>query len=99
MVNVELACPPLVNCTCAGAHEQVGANGGAGDTVQVNVTIPANPPVDANVNVAVADWPGVTELGVGEDGAETLKSGAIVTISERSTVNCSAPDVPAIASM
>jgi hypothetical protein len=81
-VNVDVACPPLVNVACAGLNEHVGAHAGAGDTVQVNVTVPVNPPVETAVTVAVADCPAVTELGVAEDGAEMLKPGcAGITIS------------------
>jgi hypothetical protein len=94
-VNVDVACPPLVNVACAGLNEHVGANDGAGDTVQVKFTVPVNPPVDPTVTVVVADCPAVTELGVAEDGAETPKSGGVgFTVSEGFTVNCSFPDVP-----
>ena len=70
-VNVDVACPPLATCTCAGLNEQVGANAGVGETEQVNATVPLNPPPVPTVTVAFADWPGVTELGVGDVGAET----------------------------
>lgn len=96
-LNVDVVCPPLVNVACAGLNEHVGAIVGAGDTVQVNVTIPVNPPVDPKVTVAVPDCPGITELGVAEDGAATLKSGgAAFTLSVGCMPNCSFPDVPII---
>jgi hypothetical protein len=96
-VNADVACPPLVSVACAGLNEHVGAIVGAGDTVQVKFTVPANPPVDPKVTVAVPDCPGITELGVAEGGAETLKSGgAGFTISVGCTPNCSFPDVPTI---
>src|SRR5580698_3593052 len=98
-VNVDVACPPLVNVTCAGFNEHVGADAGAGVTVQVNVTAPVNPPLETAVTVAVADCPAVTELGVAEDGAEMPKpSCAGFTVSVGCTPNCSLPDVPIIES-
>jgi len=106
-VNVDVTCPPFVTCPCAGFNEHTGANAGAGDTLQLNATAPANPPVDPTVTVAFADWPGVTGFGVVDDGAEMLKSGAAgFTLSEGYTVNCSlvslkgcgGPNVPVIPS-
>ena len=70
-VNVDVACPPFVTGTCAGFKEQVGANACVGDTEQVSATVPVNPPPGLTVTVASADWPGVTELGVSDVGAET----------------------------
>jgi len=94
-VNVDVACPPLVNVACAGLNEHVGANDGAGDIVQVKFTVPVNPPVDPTVTVAVADCPAVTEPGLAEDGAEMLKfGGAGFTVSVGFTLNCSLPDAP-----
>jgi hypothetical protein len=99
IVNVDVACPPLVNVACAGLNEHVGANDGAGDTAQVNATVPVNPPVDPTVTVAVADCPAITELGVVEDGPEMLKAGgAGFTSSVGCTPNRSLPDVPTIVS-
>ena len=63
--------------------------------MQVNVTVPVNPPVDPTVTLAIPAWPGITELGVVEDGAEMLKSGGPgFTVSEGCTPSFSLPDVP-----
>jgi hypothetical protein len=65
--------------------------------VQVNATVPVNPPVDPTVTLAIPDWPGATELGFVVVGAETLKSGAAgFSVSEGCTLNCSSPDAPVI---
>jgi hypothetical protein len=99
-VNVEVADPLPVTATLAGLNEHVGAGAEAGDTEQLNATVPVNPPVGSTVTVAVADWPGITELGVSDDGAETVKSGGSgFTVRVGLTLNCSLPDVPVIASV
>jgi hypothetical protein len=69
-VNVDVACPLFVTCTCAGFNEHTGADAGAGDTLQVNATVPLNPADGLTVTVAFADWPGITELGVRDAGAK-----------------------------
>ena len=99
-VNVDVACPPRVSVACAGLNEHVGASDGTGVTLQLNVTVPVNPPLETAVTVAVADCPAVTELGVVEVGTDTLKLGcAGFTVSVGCTPNCSLPEVPIIVSL
>jgi hypothetical protein len=82
IVSVDVADPP-VTCTCAGLSEHVGADAGIGDTEQVNATVPVNPPAGLTVTAAVANWPGVTELGVSDFGALTAND---LTVSDTATL-------------
>jgi hypothetical protein len=75
MVIVDVAGAVAVTCTCAGLKEQVGADAGVGETEQVKVVVPVKPPDGLIVTVAVLDWPGATEPGVGDAGTEMPKSG------------------------
>ena len=76
IVKVEVA-PFAVSATDVGFMEHVGAFDGAGDTEQVNATVPVNPSRAAQVIVEVADCPAAIELGVAEVGAEAVKSATL----------------------
>jgi len=55
-VSVEVPDPPAVTVTLAGLNEAVGP---AGATVDVRLTVPANPPRLLALIESVPDWPAV----------------------------------------
>jgi len=59
--------------------EHPGPSVTAGDTAQVNETVPENPPIIETVIVELADWPGEIGAGVVPD---KLKSGAVTVIAK-----------------